>query len=295
MTGRRARLYPDRELLVAMSIIAVLLIIAVPRYFKALEQSRETVLRQDLSVMLEAIDKHLGDYGQYPDSFAALLAAGPLARAQTGVTPEVTPAASASPGAAPSVDEAASYSIGLTFGSQMHGSGIEDMLSLDALIRGWKDGLAGKALGTQDRDRAMQMVRAGRDAAARAFLAKSGIVKGVVTTASGLQYAIIEPGDSKAASPTLDDRVTVHYRGRREALLLMKPGAQWRLFVPPALAHDANTTPAIPPGSLLIFDADLVQIVPQSILRDKDLKGKRVKAPTARAPHAETAAPVSSH
>ncbi len=61
------------ELLVVMSIIAVLLTIAVPRYFRALERSRETVLRQDLSVMREAIDKHLGDYGQYPDSLLALV------------------------------------------------------------------------------------------------------------------------------------------------------------------------------------------------------------------------------
>jgi general secretion pathway protein G len=61
------------ELLVVMSIIAVLLTIAVPRYFRTLERSRETVLRQDLSVMREAIDKHFGDYGQYPDSLAALV------------------------------------------------------------------------------------------------------------------------------------------------------------------------------------------------------------------------------
>ena len=61
------------ELLVVMSIIAVLLTIAVPRYFRTLERSRETVLRQDLSVIREAIDKHFGDYGQYPDSLAALV------------------------------------------------------------------------------------------------------------------------------------------------------------------------------------------------------------------------------
>ena len=73
MTGRRARGFTLIELLVVMSIIAVLLTIAVPRYFKALEHSRETVLRQDLSVLREAIDKHLGDYGQYPDSLAALV------------------------------------------------------------------------------------------------------------------------------------------------------------------------------------------------------------------------------
>jgi general secretion pathway protein G len=61
------------ELLVVMAIIAVLLTIAVPRYFHTLERSRETVLRQDLSVLREAIDKHFGDYGQYPDSLSALV------------------------------------------------------------------------------------------------------------------------------------------------------------------------------------------------------------------------------
>jgi prepilin-type N-terminal cleavage/methylation domain-containing protein len=74
VTGRRrGRGFTLIELLVVMSIIAVLLTIAVPRYFKTLERSRETVLRQDLSVMREAIDKHFGDYGQYPDSLAALV------------------------------------------------------------------------------------------------------------------------------------------------------------------------------------------------------------------------------
>ena len=71
--SRRTRGFTLIELLVVMSIIAVLLTIAVPRYFHTLDRSRETVLRQDLSVMREAIDKHFGDYGQYPDSLAALV------------------------------------------------------------------------------------------------------------------------------------------------------------------------------------------------------------------------------
>jgi general secretion pathway protein G len=73
MSGKRGRGFTLIELLVVMSIIAVLLTIAVPRYFKTLERSRETVLKQDLSVMREAIDKHYGDYGQYPDSLGALV------------------------------------------------------------------------------------------------------------------------------------------------------------------------------------------------------------------------------
>jgi general secretion pathway protein G len=73
MTGRSTRGFTLIELLVVMSIIAVLLTIAVPRYFRTLERSRETVLKQDLSVMREAIDKHYGDLGQYPDSLFALV------------------------------------------------------------------------------------------------------------------------------------------------------------------------------------------------------------------------------
>jgi general secretion pathway protein G len=74
MTGKYlSRGFTLIELLVVMTIIAVLLTIAVPRYFHTLDRSRETVLHQDLSVMREAIDKHLGDYGQYPDSLTALV------------------------------------------------------------------------------------------------------------------------------------------------------------------------------------------------------------------------------
>jgi general secretion pathway protein G len=61
------------ELLVVMSIIATLLMIAVPRYFHSLERSRETVLRQDLAVMRDAIDKFYGDVARYPDTLAELV------------------------------------------------------------------------------------------------------------------------------------------------------------------------------------------------------------------------------
>ncbi|MCY1402280.1 Type II secretion system protein G precursor [compost metagenome] len=56
------------ELLVVMAIIATLMTIAVPRYFSSLEVSRETTLRQSLSVIREALDHYYGDTGRYPDS-----------------------------------------------------------------------------------------------------------------------------------------------------------------------------------------------------------------------------------
>jgi general secretion pathway protein G len=61
------------ELLVVMTIIGVLLTIAAPRYFRTVARSKETVLKHDLSVMRESIDKYYGDIGQYPDSLQTLV------------------------------------------------------------------------------------------------------------------------------------------------------------------------------------------------------------------------------
>ena len=64
------------ELLVVMAIIATLLAIAAPRYFQSLERSKETVLRQDLAVLRDAIDKFHGDFDHYPESLVALVENG---------------------------------------------------------------------------------------------------------------------------------------------------------------------------------------------------------------------------
>ncbi len=61
------------ELLVVMVIIAILVSIAAPRYFNSVEKSKETVLRQDLSVMRDAIDKYYSDNDKYPDSLEDLV------------------------------------------------------------------------------------------------------------------------------------------------------------------------------------------------------------------------------
>lgn len=62
------------ELLAVMAIIALLLTIAVPRYFGSVDRSRDTILRQDLVTMREALDKYYGDTGQYPDQLEDLTA-----------------------------------------------------------------------------------------------------------------------------------------------------------------------------------------------------------------------------
>jgi general secretion pathway protein G len=72
MTGR-SRGFTLIELLVVMAIIATLLTLAVPRYFRSLERSREAVLKQDLAAMRESIDRFYADTGKYPPTLAALV------------------------------------------------------------------------------------------------------------------------------------------------------------------------------------------------------------------------------
>jgi len=54
------------ELLVVMAIVATLLSLVAPRYFSSLDKAKETVLRQDLSIMRQAIDQFYSDTGKYP-------------------------------------------------------------------------------------------------------------------------------------------------------------------------------------------------------------------------------------
>lgn len=55
------------ELLVVMAIIAMLLSLAAPRYFNSMDKSRETMLRENLAMTRQALDKFFGDNGKYPD------------------------------------------------------------------------------------------------------------------------------------------------------------------------------------------------------------------------------------
>ena len=62
------------ELLVALAIIALLLSLVVPRYFGSLTRADEAVLKENLYLMRDAIDKHFADTGRYPASLDELAA-----------------------------------------------------------------------------------------------------------------------------------------------------------------------------------------------------------------------------
>ncbi|HTT02625.1 MAG TPA: FKBP-type peptidyl-prolyl cis-trans isomerase [Steroidobacteraceae bacterium] len=206
-----------------------------------------------------------------------------------------------STGASSGTDEVkakGSYSIGILMGTQLHSMGMSpSTLSIEQMTKGVRAAMAGTKPGIEDQQNFQALIKRTRDAladvnktAARQFLAENGKQPGVKTTASGLQYKVVSEGGGSPPQPT--DQVTVNYRGTlldgtefdssakhgqaatfqvdhvikgwQEALVLMKPGAKWELYIPPDLAYGDNTPPGapIPPGSLLKFDVELLSIKP---------------------------------
>ena len=251
-----------------------------------MKQANLASLRRSICICLMSAAAPLG-VAQTPSPKPATQAPASTERLLSG--PEAS--ATLSPGQA-------SYIIGLTFGEQMRHADIADQVDFDAVTRGMKDGLAGKKATAADQQQINVYVRTARlrtaarnEAAAKEFLARNAHEKGVMTTASGLEYKVIEPGDSKAPAVMPTDEVTVQYRGNlldgtefdstysrgvpatfkvngvipgwQEAMVLMKPGAKWQLFVPPELAYGAQRPGAgIPGGSLLIFEVQLLSVKP---------------------------------
>jgi FKBP-type peptidyl-prolyl cis-trans isomerase len=238
---------------------------------------------------------------------AMLIAALPASYAQqdgasaSASAPAKTPAAGKSAAPAPDAGEksATSYSLGLIMGSQLHSGGVRpEQVSSERLLAGFHDGITGKAkLSPTDQANINKLLRSafehlGDDnhRAAAKFLAANGKKPDVVTTASGLQYKVINAGSGDSPKPT--DSATVNYRGTlpdgtefdssykrnepatfpvnrvipgwTEALQLMKPGAKFTLWIPPQLAYDLRPpqNSPIPPGSMLVFDVELISVKP---------------------------------
>ena len=61
------------ELLVVLGIVALMLTLAVPRYFPSIDKSKEVVLADNLRNVRNVIDQYYGDTGRYPDSLEQLV------------------------------------------------------------------------------------------------------------------------------------------------------------------------------------------------------------------------------
>lgn len=61
------------EVLVVLAVLGTLMMLVAPRYMGSLERSKEVVLKENLAVVRDAIDKHVADTGRYPESLQELV------------------------------------------------------------------------------------------------------------------------------------------------------------------------------------------------------------------------------
>ncbi|MGH6614547.1 FKBP-type peptidyl-prolyl cis-trans isomerase [Sphingomonas sp.] len=146
------------------------------------------------------------------------------------------------------------------------------------------------------------------------FLAKNRSAdKTIVETPSGLQYKILTAG--KGGKPTDSDVVLINYEGKltdgttfdkspqpiplqvtgvvpgfSEALKLMPKGGKYRFWIKPSLGYGDKTSGTIPANSVLVFDVELLDFIPEAKLRQMQMQQQMMQqgagGPGAGAPPA---------
>ncbi|WP_101310830.1 FKBP-type peptidyl-prolyl cis-trans isomerase [Labilibaculum manganireducens] len=193
--------------------------------------------------------------------------------------------------------DSVSYSLGASFGTNLERNGLTNLneeVLLAALYASLdKDSLVidpqkGNAVINNYIKGLQEKIGAENLAKGQKFLEENKSKEGVVVTASGLQYRIINEGDGP--KPLATDKVSVHYKGTTidgnefdssykrnepatfaanrvikgwtEALQLMPVGSKWELFIPSNLAYGPRAMGAdIKANETLIFEVELLDIV----------------------------------
>ncbi len=192
--------------------------------------------------------------------------------------------------------EKANYAIGMSVGGNFKQANFE--YDEAAFNRGMLDALANKpgltmpeaqeTIKKYQQERRAILAEKNKTQGA-AFLAENKTKPGIVTLTNDLQYKIITEGTGEI--PKREDTVSVNFRGTfvdgtefdssaktgkpatfrvggvikgwTEALIQMKTGAKWQLFIPYDLAYgEMGRPPNIPPAATLLFDIELLSILP---------------------------------
>lgn len=189
-----------------------------------------------------------------------------------------------------------SYSLGVLVAQNLKSQGFEN-LDASSMAAAIQDVLTDKDLKIDVKEANaqvqsyMQAKQAAQFAenkgAGEAFLKENALRGNVVTTESGLQYEVLNPGSG--AKPSATSNVTVHYHGTlidgtvfdssvdrgkpasfglnqvikgwTEGLQLMSTGAKYRFYIPYNLGYGEQAAgEKIKPFSTLVFEVELIKI-----------------------------------
>lgn len=196
-------------------------------------------------------------------------------------------------------EQKVSYGFGLQFGEQLVRNKFDGM-DLDAVLAGIRHWFNDRQAALTDAEinpsfeviqNRQKAAKAGQDSKkqelAKLFMEKNAAREEVTTTASGLQYEVLESGSG--ATPTANSTVVTHYHGTlvdgtvfdssvergdpaefgvsqvisgwTEALQMMSVGDKWRIACPPELAYgEQGAGDSIGPNTALVFEIQLIDI-----------------------------------
>lgn len=190
-----------------------------------------------------------------------------------------------------------SYSLGVSVGANLKQQGFNPEI-IDDFVDGLKDIFEGKQLKIEETEvnkivteyfqEMQKKSQQEKKDAQQKFFEQNALKEEVQEEPSGLQYEILQEGSGN--SPGINSTVKVHYHGTfldgrvfdssvqrkkpvtfplngvikgwQEALLKMKPGSKWKLYVPSDLAYgEKGAGNAIPPHTPLLFEVELLEVV----------------------------------
>lgn len=192
--------------------------------------------------------------------------------------------------------DSVSYAIGLSVASSLKNQGIE--MNADVVAKAIENVNSdadhpftpedGDMLVRQYMQKQMAVKQEENIKKGEEFLAENAEKEGVNVTESGLQYKVIKEGEGE--NPTAESRVKVHYhgtlidgtvfdssvergepitfglnqviRGWTEGVQLMKPGAKYEFYIPSDLAYGPQGSGQIGPNETLIFEVELLEVLP---------------------------------
>jgi FKBP-type peptidyl-prolyl cis-trans isomerase FklB len=197
-------------------------------------------------------------------------------------------------------NDSVSYAFGIQIANDLINNEIADEIDLNILIEAINDAKAGKP--KMNAEQSLQTLRnymlalnekkrKANESAGMAFLEQNAKEPEVVVLPSGLQYKILKKG--KLMKPRVTDTVEVHYKGMlvdgsefessekmagapvrfmlgdvipgwKEGLQYVAEEGRIILYIPPKLAYGDRSMPGspIPPSSTLIFEVELLKIIP---------------------------------